>query len=485
MILSVALLISVALLCYLFNLNNRFARIVVIYFVSICAIMLTGSIYASKTAYYPRGFEYQIFYFFYSMKIPLNAIVRSYYLSFALYIFCGAVFIRNLTTPRKSSFLWFWPVIFFPVSNDPTVSKWIYLMSYTSQNGAETAAKITRIINSANYFIIYAYMILPLVFLVRYCIRTKIYVKRRDAIVLGACVASINVFVQMMLISGAYKNIMFDKVNAAKIATTVTAGKEYVFMPVIIGVIAIVVLILLMYFKPFKYFASRGIREVHYKQKSLKESRSMLHIYKNALLGIRQQLQFATENISAGNYAETEGNVALARQIAEDTYTSLTKTLMQTGNPKIIIKEISLNKCIEEAVRKNKGEYKINIKTGSGAENIKIRADKSHITEVFINLLVNAMDALRAKNGENPHIDIDITKDDTLVYVEIYDNGIGIEKKNLKKIFKPFFTTKSASYGGVGLNYAENIIKQHNGDIRVKSVYGEYTVFQITLPVCG
>ena len=174
--------------------------------------------------------------------------------------------------------------------------------------------------------------------------------------------------------------------------------------------------------------------------------------------------------------------IALARQIAEDTYTSLTKTLMQTGNPKIIIKEISLNKCIEEAVRKNKGEYKINIKTGSGAENIKIRADKSHITEVFINLLVNAMDALRAKNGENPHIDIDITKDDTLVYVEIYDNGIGIEKKNL---FKPFFTTKSASYGGVGLNYAENIIKQHNGDIRVKSVYGEYTVFQITLPVCG
>ena len=483
MILSVIMLISVALMCYLFNLNNRFARIIVIYFISICAIMLTGSLYASKTAYYPKGFEYQIFYFFYSMKIPLNTIVRSYYLSFALYILCGAIFIRNLTKKRKYSFLWFLPVVFFPVSNDPQISKLLYLMSYTSPSNAAIADKIVNAMHTANYVIIYLYMILPLVFLVRYCIQTKIYVKRRDAIVLGMCVTAISVFVHTMLINGTYRNIMFDKVNAAKIAAAMTEGNEYVFMPVIIGVITIAILLLLMYFKPFKYFSAAGIREVRYKQKSLKESRALLHIYKNALLGIRQQLQFATENLASENYGETSENVALARQIAEESYASLSKTLMQTGNPKIVLKKVCLNDCIGEAVKKCKGEYKINIKIGENAENIKINADGGHITEVFTNLLVNAVDALKAKKGDDPHIDINVTKDDTLAYVEICDNGIGIEKKNIKKIFKPFFTTKSASYGGVGLNYAENIIRQHNGDIRVKSVYGEYTVFQMTLPV--
>ncbi len=483
MILSVIMLISVALMCYLFNLNNRFARIIVIYFVSICAIMLTGSLYASKTAYYPRGFEYQIFYFFYSMKIPLTTVVRSYYLSFALYILCGAIFIRNLTKPRKLSFLWFLPVIFFPISNDPAVSKWLYLMSYTSPSNAVTAARITGIMHGINYVIIYLYMILPLLLLVRYCIKTQIYVKRRDAIVLGACVTSISLFVQVMIMNGIYKNIMFDKVNAAKIAESMTEGNEYVFMPVIIGVIAIAILLLLMYFKPFKYFSAAGIREVRYKQKSLQESRALLHIYKNALLGMRQQLQFATENLENQNYTETGENVALARQIAEESYASLSKTLMQTGNPKIVLKKICLNNHIDEAVKKCKGEYPINITAADNAKNITVYADGGHITEVFTNLLVNAMDALKVKKGENPHIDIEITKDDTLAYIEIRDNGVGIERKNIKKIFRPFFTTKSASYGGVGLNYAENIIKQHNGDIRVRSVYGEYTVFQITLPV--
>jgi two-component system NtrC family sensor kinase len=68
--------------------------------------------------------------------------------------------------------------------------------------------------------------------------------------------------------------------------------------------------------------------------------------------------------------------------------------------------------------------------------------------------------------------------------IEISDTGIGIPEKNLKKIFDSFFTTKDEVKGvGLGLSVCYGFIKDHGGDIKVKSEVGVGTTFTITLPV--
>jgi len=103
------------------------------------------------------------------------------------------------------------------------------------------------------------------------------------------------------------------------------------------------------------------------------------------------------------------------------------------------------------------------------------------VSQVFINILLNAVDALQGKRGT---ITSDVELDDETVRVTITDDGTGIEPEHLSKIFEPFFTTKGAGQGtGLGLWVSYGIIKSFRGDILVKSAPGEGTMFSVLLPL--
>jgi two-component system sensor histidine kinase TtrS len=104
----------------------------------------------------------------------------------------------------------------------------------------------------------------------------------------------------------------------------------------------------------------------------------------------------------------------------------------------------------------------------------------SQISQVFLNMLVNAGHATKGQSGL---IKIRSWSDKTSVYISIKDNGCGIPADGLSKIFEPFYTTKDVGEGtGLGLSLSYDIIKRHNGSIEVKSVVGEGTEFVISLP---
>jgi len=115
----------------------------------------------------------------------------------------------------------------------------------------------------------------------------------------------------------------------------------------------------------------------------------------------------------------------------------------------------------------------------------KTMIDEGQMSQVFINIILNALDAMpeggklsittRQDHGESG-------KDSILI--EFADTGIGISKQELEKIFDPFYTTKEVGKGtGLGLSLSYNIIKRFNGDIRVESEDGKGTTFTIILPV--
>ena len=108
----------------------------------------------------------------------------------------------------------------------------------------------------------------------------------------------------------------------------------------------------------------------------------------------------------------------------------------------------------------------------------------SEINHVLLNILMNSVYAIKSKsNVEQGIISIKTYETDTYIVCEIWDNGIGMEKEIMDKIFHPFFTTKPIEEGaGLGLSFAQEIIENnHSGKILAESILGEYSKFSIML----
>jgi signal transduction histidine kinase len=106
--------------------------------------------------------------------------------------------------------------------------------------------------------------------------------------------------------------------------------------------------------------------------------------------------------------------------------------------------------------------------------------------QVFINLIVNAAQAIKSQNRSSlGKITIKAKHVEKFIHIEISDDGPGIPEENLTKIFEPFFTTKEVGQGtGLGLSIAYDIIvNKHGGNITVRSESGKGTTFIIILPV--
>ncbi len=112
----------------------------------------------------------------------------------------------------------------------------------------------------------------------------------------------------------------------------------------------------------------------------------------------------------------------------------------------------------------------------------RIYGDRQQLNQVFLNIVLNALDAM--PNGGTLSISCSNSRDGELVCVEFTDTGTGIPEHRVADVFSPFFTTKPGAKGtGLGLSVSLGIIRQHGGDIKVKSQVGKGTTFSIFLPV--
>ncbi|MCL1792021.1 MAG: ATP-binding protein [Peptococcaceae bacterium] len=111
-----------------------------------------------------------------------------------------------------------------------------------------------------------------------------------------------------------------------------------------------------------------------------------------------------------------------------------------------------------------------------------VKGSFEHLQQVLINLLTNARDAM--PNGGMIEIETGADFNKGILTVDVRDNGIGISRIHVDRIFDPFFTVKEKGAGtGLGLSISYNIVREHGGSITVQSTEGEGTTFTITLPV--
>ncbi len=157
---------------------------------------------------------------------------------------------------------------------------------------------------------------------------------------------------------------------------------------------------------------------------------------------------------------------------------------------------IDLSETLDAAVRLSAKDYnqrkkfdfrKIEIRKTYTPETVHVMAQKNQLEQVFLNLLINAAQAL-AQIGEVdflPVIELIIRREGDMACVEIIDNGPGMEEETRRRVFEPFFTTKDEKVGtGLGLSVSYFIIcEQLGGQLNVESQLGKGCRFSLFLPL--
>ena len=141
--------------------------------------------------------------------------------------------------------------------------------------------------------------------------------------------------------------------------------------------------------------------------------------------------------------------------------------------------------CVDDQVRKALEiampamPEQVTVKLNLNCLDIPIRANEIQLCQMFLNLILNAFQAM--ENGGT--LEIKTTFDDDMVHVYLQDTGIGIPAQIRDKVFAPFFTTKESGRGtGLGLAIVAQVVEDHNGYVGFDDVPGGGTRFHVALP---
>ena len=194
----------------------------------------------------------------------------------------------------------------------------------------------------------------------------------------------------------------------------------------------------------------------------------------------------AAVQVMEKEYSQTPGIKDYTTVIKEqiDRQNRVIQELLDFGRPsKEMIQPVNINSLLEKVLTFTLpmlNQSDIRVEVSFAADLPKILADPSRIKQVFVNLILNSIQAM----PEGGDLFIKTHPGDQSIYAEFKDSGLGISPDDLPRIFDPFYTTKETGTG-LGLSISHQIIKSHNGTIHVSSIPGEGTVFKVILPLCG
>lgn len=204
------------------------------------------------------------------------------------------------------------------------------------------------------------------------------------------------------------------------------------------------------------------------------------HEVNNPLASISSLIQMmqAKEDLSVETKEKLKLIAAQITRIAQ-----VTRDMMDFARVRPAAKSfVSINEIIETSLRFasfDKSFQTLHVEKSFAANLPKISADADQLQQVFLNIFLNARDAM--PGGGKLSVKTFVEKDK--IKIEIADDGSGIEENHLKKIFDPFYTTKPAGTGtGLGLAVCYGIVTAHNGFIEVGKNNSHGTIFSIFLP---
>jgi two-component system, NtrC family, sensor kinase len=212
---------------------------------------------------------------------------------------------------------------------------------------------------------------------------------------------------------------------------------------------------------------------------------SIAHEVNNPLSGVLVYAQLLSKKINNNQFSKDTALQYLGKMENELTRsTKLVRNLLDFARQTPpTLRQTDINEVIQRAVELIGDSMKmpdIKIVRELAADLPRLHADPDQLLQVFINLILNAVQAMTGGGT----LLLRTGTEDKQIRIDVQDTGSGIAPENMGKLFTPFFTTKKEVKGvGLGLAVSYGIIQRHHGKIIVKSKEGEGTVFSIYLPV--
>ena len=204
----------------------------------------------------------------------------------------------------------------------------------------------------------------------------------------------------------------------------------------------------------------------------------MGHEIRNPLGTIRNSIYFLTMTLKENMNEKVKKHMDIINTEIDVTDKIISDILdfARTKAPSLETTEI--NSVVMGILSKVNIPKTITVETKLGENLPKIGVDITQITQVFINLITNAIEAM-PKGGE---LKVTTTQTDLFISIAFKDTGAGISKENINKLFTPLFSTKGKGLG-LGLVACQNIISAHQGKIEFKSKEGQGATFIVKLPI--
>ncbi len=222
------------------------------------------------------------------------------------------------------------------------------------------------------------------------------------------------------------------------------------------------------------------------------------HDFNNLLVGILGNADLALRDLSPSS--STHANIMQIEKAAMRASDLSKQMLAYSGKGKFIIEILSLNDIVEEMAFLLKTSISKNILLSYNlTENLpSIKADSTQISQIVMNLITNASEAIGEQSGfirlDTGVIEFDGSRmseeyisqealKGTYAFIKVSDTGCGMSEATITSMFDPFFTTKFFGRG-LGLAAVIGIVRGHNGAIKVSSVPGKGSTITITFPIC-
>ena len=213
---------------------------------------------------------------------------------------------------------------------------------------------------------------------------------------------------------------------------------------------------------------------------------SMTHEFNNILTTIINYAKLGLRHKDAATREKAFDKILAAGQRASKITTGMLSYARRGNGRREPTDLVQLVQEVLVLVAKDLQNHRVRLQTQLEPQPVMVEVNAGQLQQVLLNLIINARQAM--EGGGQLHVQVRISSEPGLAEIVVRDSGHGIPAESLRKIFEPYFTTKTADtqgQGGTGLGLAmvREVIEAHQGRIRVESTVGQGTTFTLKLPL--
>lgn len=254
---------------------------------------------------------------------------------------------------------------------------------------------------------------------------------------------------------------------------------------ILTGALMVILISIWQFYQQKKLLQAQSDLKIERMKMMMQISANMAHEIKNPLTSLKGFLQYYQGRMAKDDPKQAKFFSIMLDEA--DRIESLSSQFCMAARPENRTKreKIAVNALLEEVYILLKGEAErsaIKLSFSPCVDELFIYGNRQQLKQIFINLLNNAYDAVRASGKTEKKVRFAAEKMAAECFIEVTDNGIGMKKDALAHLGEAFYSTKEKG-NGLGMMITKELIEQHKGKLAADSEYGKGTVFIVTLPL--